>query len=156
MVKVFEDYFSELQSDMVAVCLEYVNHKADHIYIYCFYEPNVYVFDVFFNIYGQVVHKHQLNKIIYNSYNDHVIYDDSRERKREVLGISYINLHINHKKCEEFNREMPTEIKIYYDVTQKSLRAEYKYELIYSNDDTLLPEHIFDQWYEEVKNEVEK
>ena len=33
MGKVFEDYFIELQSDMVAISVEYVNEKADYIYM---------------------------------------------------------------------------------------------------------------------------
>lgn len=32
--KTFEDLFSELQTDMVAVCMEYVEDRADDIYIY--------------------------------------------------------------------------------------------------------------------------
>ena len=36
MGKVFEDYFSELQTDMVEICLEYVEDRAEKIYIYCF------------------------------------------------------------------------------------------------------------------------
>lgn len=29
MSKVFEDYFSELQADMVSICLEYVDNMAE-------------------------------------------------------------------------------------------------------------------------------
>lgn len=36
--KVFEDYFTEIQSDMVSICLEYVKNKADKIYIYASFE----------------------------------------------------------------------------------------------------------------------
>lgn len=35
MEKTFEDYFSEIQSDMVDICLEYVQDRADEVYIYC-------------------------------------------------------------------------------------------------------------------------
>lgn len=48
MTKTFEDYLSELQTDMVAICLEYVENQADAIYIYCSYEPDMYSFDVFY------------------------------------------------------------------------------------------------------------
>lgn len=34
MSKVFENYFSELQADMVSICLEYVDDRAEKIYIY--------------------------------------------------------------------------------------------------------------------------
>ena len=30
-MKIFEDYFSEYQADMVSICLEYVNQNADYI-----------------------------------------------------------------------------------------------------------------------------
>ena len=33
MGKIFEDYFSEYQADMVSICLEYVHEQADMIYI---------------------------------------------------------------------------------------------------------------------------
>ncbi len=32
MGKIFEDYFSEYQADMVSICLEYVDWRADDIY----------------------------------------------------------------------------------------------------------------------------
>ncbi len=35
MKKVFEDMFSELQADMVSICMEYVEEKAEKIFIYC-------------------------------------------------------------------------------------------------------------------------
>ena len=35
MTKIFEDFFSEYQADMVSIGLEYVNEKADTVYIYC-------------------------------------------------------------------------------------------------------------------------
>lgn len=47
MTKVFEDYFSELQADMVSICLEYVNNKADMIYIYASNEYGQFSTDVF-------------------------------------------------------------------------------------------------------------
>jgi hypothetical protein len=152
MEKVFEDYFSEYQSDMVAICLEYVDNKADDIYIYCSYEPKMYVFDVFYKINGKIVHKHQLNEAIKNSEGQYnVVYDVSRERQKATLRIGNENLKLIHKKCEEFNKEMPTEIKLHYNVKQNSLKGQYKYDLVYSNDDELLPDDIFDIWFEDVK-----
>ena len=149
---VFEDYFSELQTDMVAICLEYVENNADDIYIYCSYEPKMYVFDVFYRINGQIVHKNQLNNARKDSNDQHeFVYDVSKERQKALLKIGNENLKLIHKKCEEFNRKMPTEIKMNYNVKQNKLNATYKYELVYSNDEELLPDDIFDAWYEEVK-----
>jgi cell fate regulator YaaT (PSP1 superfamily) len=47
MTKVFEDYFSELQADMVSICLEYVSNKADMIFIYASNEFGQFSSDVF-------------------------------------------------------------------------------------------------------------
>ena len=49
-------------------------------------------------------------------------------------------------------KEMPTEIKLHYNVKQNSLKGKYRYDLVYSNDEELLPDDIFDLWFEEVKN----
>ena len=61
MRKIFEDYFSEYQADMVSVCLEYVDHRADTVYIYCSREGHSIAGDFFFNISGKLLEKHQLN-----------------------------------------------------------------------------------------------
>jgi hypothetical protein len=53
----------------------------------------------------------------------------------------------------EFNKEMPTEMKLHYDVKHNRLKGKYKYDLVYSNDDELLPDDIFDSWYKEIKKE---
>ncbi|GKV56653.1 hypothetical protein NCCP2222_26000 [Sporosarcina sp. NCCP-2222] len=154
-MKVFEDYVSELQSDMVAICLEYVENKADEIYIYCSCESKMYVFDFFFRINGMVIHKHQLNEAKVKLDNlDNLAYDVSRERQKAALKIGNENLKLIRQKCEDFNRDMPTEIKLFYDVKKNSLKANYRYDLIYSHDDGLLPDDIFDCWFEEVKKVI--
>ena len=146
MEKNFEDYFSELQTDMVSICLEYIENKAENIYIYGSYEPNAYYFNVFFRIEGKYVLKHQVNDNFSTP-----IYNTATDRQIGVQRIGINDLEEIHKKCEEFNREMPTEIKLYYNVKSNSLKGQYKYDLVYSNDNELLPSDIFESWFEEVK-----
>lgn len=64
MDKVFEDYFSELQADMVSICMEYVEKRAERIYIYCSIEDNVISSGFFYRINGKVVKKNKLNDAI--------------------------------------------------------------------------------------------
>src|SRR5699024_6582391 len=130
-VKVFEDYLTDLQADMVDICLEYVENEAEDIYIYCSYEPEMYVFDVFFKINNNT----------------------TKEIKEDILDIGLENLEKINEKCKEYDKEMPTEIKLHYNVRQNSLNGKYKYDLVYSNDEELLPDDIFDLWFEELKNE---
>ena len=47
MTKIFEDEFMEVQSDMVSLCLEYIESKADNIYIYASNENNSLTFNAF-------------------------------------------------------------------------------------------------------------
>ncbi|RXZ01518.1 DUF600 domain-containing protein [Fictibacillus sp. S7] len=150
MRKKFEDCFSELQSDMVAICLEYVENRAEDIYIYCSYEPEMYAFDVSFRINGRVVLKNHLNHAVKET-NDSFTYDTSEQRQMAVLDIGLKDLEDIHALCKEYGRDMPTEMKLHYNVKQNSLKAQYKYDLIYSEDEELLPDDIFDAWLDEIK-----
>ena len=38
--EIFEDAFSAIQADMVQICLEYVDNRADKIFIYASFEEN--------------------------------------------------------------------------------------------------------------------
>lgn len=152
MTQVFEDYFSELQTDMVSLCLEYVESKADEIFIYCSYEPDAYYFNVFYKIQGAFVLKHQLNEI-YKGGN-HESYDVSDERQIALQRMGVEDLKEIHKVCKKFEREMPTEMKIHYNVEMNKLDAEYNYDLKYSVDETLLPKDIFKSWFEEMSENL--
>lgn len=154
LTKSFEDYFSELQADIVSICLEYVGHKAEDIYIYCSYEPEAYYFNVFYRINKTFVLKHKVNDAVRlingtPEYN----YDVSRDRQLGLLNIGTEDLKKIHEVCNAFNREMPTEMKLHYNIEKNSLVANYKYDLVYSNDDELLPDDIFEQWFEEIKSQ---
>ena len=39
----FEQIFSDIQTDMVSICLEYVEKKADKIYIYASYLSLIHI-----------------------------------------------------------------------------------------------------------------
>src|SRR5699024_294604 len=95
LCKVVEDYLMDLQADMVDICLEYVENEAEDIYLYCSYEPEMYVFDVFFKINNQFVFKHNLNDAIKSTSNvdkKELKYDTSKERQEAVLDIGLENL----------------------------------------------------------------
>ncbi|KFZ40026.1 MULTISPECIES: hypothetical protein [Thermoactinomyces] len=149
MEKVFEDYFSELQGEIVAICAEYADYKADGIYIYCSYEDKMYSFNVFYKMNGKVVHKHRLNETLEEGQRER--FDVSRERQRSMLKIGLGYLEEIHKKCQEFNRDMPTEIKIHYNAKENKLRARYQYDPVWSDTKELAPPDIFISWFEEVK-----
>lgn len=154
MSKVFENYFSELQADMVSICLEYVDDRAEKIYIYCSCEERVLSSDFFYCIEGKIKERHKLNDDM-NKDNNY-IYNTSPERQDAVLDILIEDIKKMMLLCNECKREMPTEIKLIYDVEKNSLKAEYKYDLVYSNDPVKTADDIAMEWFEDVKLENSK
>ncbi|MEK3905358.1 MULTISPECIES: DUF600 domain-containing protein [unclassified Paenibacillus] len=147
MAKVFEDYFSELQADMVSTCIEYVNNRADMIFIYATYEVGDYGFDVFYKINNKIVQKNKINDALEHS---EILYDVSRNRQIALLDAGNEDLLKLYNICKEYKREMPTEMKLVYDVANNKLNATYNYNLIYSNDPEKTSDHVFKEWFEEM------
>jgi len=56
----FEKVFSDIQTDMVSICLEYVDDNADIIYIYASFESNIISCDYFYRIEGILYERHAL------------------------------------------------------------------------------------------------
>ena len=144
----FEDKFSELQADMVSICLNNVKKRAEKIYIYCSYENGVISSSYFYNINGNIVERHKLNEAIKIGEER---YDVSVDRQKDVIKIINSDIEELLKICKEYGRPMPTEMKIVYDVKNNSHKAEYKYELVYSNDAVKTASDIAAEWFEEVK-----
>ncbi|MED4402855.1 immunity protein YezG family protein [Metabacillus fastidiosus] len=148
-MKEFEDRFSELQSDMISICLEYVEDRANKVYVYASCEEGVISSRFFYLINNKYIECHKVNDVLENGEER---YDVSPERMLTVLRI--INEDIEEIKvlCKEYEREMPTEMKLIYDVKGGKFKAEYKYDLVYTNHDTKTAGQIADEWFEEVKN----
>ncbi|QIQ22194.1 DUF600 domain-containing protein [Zophobihabitans entericus] len=147
MTRTFEDYFSELQADMVSIGLEYINNKADYIYIYSACENNMFSFDLFYKINGKFLRIHKVNDA-----GNGVNYNVSMNRMMKVLEIGVDDLEKIYNLCKSHNREMPTEMKMVYNVQTGSFEAKYCYDLQYSNKENLISDDIFDQWFDEVAN----
>ena len=148
---IFEDEFSAKQTDMIQLALEYaesVGQKVDTVYIYCSFET-MYSFDVFYkDDKNNIVMLYELsNKDMSKSEIDNLIFS--------VLKLGNKDLQDIHKICQKYNRPMPTQIKLIYDNVQNKVKGKYSYDLFYSNSDKLTADDIFEQWYNEVKRELE-
>lgn len=80
--KIFEDYFSELQADIVDICLEDIKDRDEKIYIYVSCEGSRIEYYYFFKINGKIVYKEEVNNVILESEET---YDISPERKNMIL-----------------------------------------------------------------------
>lgn len=142
--KVFEDYFSELQADMVSACLEYVGKRAEKIYIYCSFEDNMLSGDFFYKVNGKVVRKHKLNDAITDKQKE---YDVSITRQKTAVNTILDDIKAINKLCRKYQRDMPTQMKLVYDVTANALNADYCYEAVFSNDENKTAYDVLEEWY---------
>lgn len=145
----FEDRFSEVQSDMISICLEYVEDRAEKVYVYASYEKGIISSRFFYLINNKYLECHKVNDALENGDES---YDVSPERMLAVMRI--INEDIEEIKalCHGYEREMPTEMKLIYDVKSGEFKAEYKYDLVYTNHETKTAGQIADEWFEEINS----
>ena len=149
MEKIFEDYFSELQADMVSICLEYVEDRAEKVYIYCSFENNILSSGFFYKVNGQVVKKNRLNDVINGNEEE---YDVSVDRQRATIAIINDDIKSLVTLCQKYKKKMPTQIKLTYDVLKNRLNADYCYETVFSNDKDKTAYDILEEWYNSEKN----
>ena len=62
-------------------------------------------------------------------------YDVSPERMFQVLQIISEDIERIEMLCKEYEKDMPTEMKLIYDTKSGKFKAEYEYDLIHTNDD---------------------
>lgn len=148
----FEDIFSQSQADIISLCLEYADGKVNDIYVYCSIEEGIYTFDVFYNINGTLYHKHRLNDSNPSSTQNN--YDTSPERQSALLETGIQDLKNLKIILDKYDRPIPTEIKLHYNVDTGRLDAEYKHEPTYTNHTTLTSEDIFDDWFDQVNKKM--
>jgi hypothetical protein len=108
-MKEFEDRFSELQSDMISICLEYVENKADKLYVYGSSEEGIISANFFYLINNMYVEPHKLNEAVTNVTEG---YDVSPKRKSMVLRIICEDIQKIKLLCQEYKRDMPTQMKL--------------------------------------------
>lgn len=144
MKKVFEDEFSAIQIDMIQICLDYAEDMADEVYIYGSFEDNTVSCDYFYRIGGEVLERHELNQA-----GD--IYDTSIQRQKACMHVLNDDIKKMITVCNQYNMDMPMEIKLIYNVDKNSVSADYKYSPVYSQYSDKTADDIFQSWMEEKK-----
>lgn len=148
-MKNFEDEFSDKQTDMIQLALEYadrVAQKVDTVYIYGSNENNSYSFNIFYISENKIFTMRTLPRRNFDDLNNLIFH---------VLKIGTEDVKELKKICEKYNQPMPTQIKLIYDNVQNKVKGKYSYDLFYSNSGKLTADDIFEQWYNEVKEVVE-
>ena len=148
MNRVFEDQLMDIQSDMISLSLEYVENKAETVYIYVVLEEGLVSFDVFYKIGGFISEKSDVNEYLSEKINDSddiqfslLEYGIEVAQKIEVL-------------FEENSKEVPTEIRLVFDVKNNSLKSNYRYDAMYEKNEDLSVSDVFEAWIQEEKSKL--
>jgi hypothetical protein len=150
-MKEFEEKWNELQADMITICMEYVEDRADKVFVYASSEEGVTSSSFFYLIHDKLVECHKVNDALEAG---EASYNVSSNRMFKVLDVINSDIFSMKELCKEFEKDMPTEIKLIYDVANGKLQGKYKYELVYTHDDIKTARDIADEWFEENKRDL--
>ena len=145
---IFEDQLMEIQSDMISLSLEYVENKAEIVFIYVVLEDGLVSFDVFYKIGGFISEKSDVNKYLSEKIND------SDDIQFSLLEYGIEDAEKIEVLFEENSKEVPTEIRLVYDVKNNSLKSNYIYDAMYEKNEDLSVSDVFEAWIQEEKSKL--
>ena len=145
---IFEDQLMEIQSDMISLSLEYVENKAEIVYIYVVLEDGLVSFDVFYKIGGFISEKSDVNEYLSEKIND------SDDIQFSLLEYGIEDAQKIEVLFEENSKEVPTEIRLVYDVKNNSLKSNYRYDAMYEKNEDLSVSDVFEAWIQEEKSKL--
>ncbi|OHP90678.1 hypothetical protein HMPREF2628_01860 [Streptococcus sp. HMSC063B03] len=148
MNRVFEDQLMDIQSDMISLSLEYVENKAETVYIYVVLEEGLVSFDVFYKIGGFISEKSDVNEYLSEKIND------SDDIQFSLLEYGIEDAEKIEVLFEENSKEVPTEIRLVYDVKNNSLKSNYIYDAMYEKNEDLSVSDVFEAWIQEEKSKL--
>lgn len=148
MNKVFEAQLMDIQSDMISLSLEYVENKAEIVYIYVVLEDGLVSFDVFYKIGGFISEKSDVNEYLSEKIND------SDDIQFSLLEYGIEDAEKIEVLFEENSKEVPTEIRLVYDVKNNSLKSNYRYDAMYEKNEDLSVSDVFEAWIQEEKSKL--
>ena len=138
MAQQYEDEFMDVQSQLISLCLEVAENKVDKIYAYVSIEEKSKMFNAFFEIHGEIKMLNQLGI--------------STLKIKQFLKLGTDDLEKIKTVCKTYNKPIPTEIKMYYNVKSRNYNADYKYEEISSANTGISSGEVFINWVNEIKN----
>ena len=148
MNRVFEDQLMDIQSDMISLSLEYVENKEETVYIYVILEDGLVSFDVFYKIGGFISEKSDVNEYLSEKIND------SDDIQFSLLEYGIEDAEKIEVLFKENSKEVPTEIRLVYDVKNNSLKSNYIYDAMYEKNEDLSVSDVFEAWIQEEKSKL--
>jgi len=152
MAKVFEDILSENLTDMVSICLEYVENRAEKIFVYASAEGHSVMVNCFMQIHGHILGMGNLNKALKPGEKP---FETSPKVQDQVITILFKDFDKIKKACKEYEREVPKEIKATYDCRTKQFDCKLGYDNVWSvrrNTDSVT---IWREWQAEEQRKLD-
>ena len=137
MSRVFEDEFMDLQTGLISLCLEVTQGKVDKVFAYGSNEKKSTMFNAFFEVNGEIKTLGMLGV--------------SKDLAFQFLGLGIEDLEKLDAIGAKYNRPVPTELKLYYDVRARKFKSEYKYEEVCSARTGKSAGEVFDEWIAEMR-----
>lgn len=137
MSRVFEDELMDLHADCISLCLEVVHDKADKIFAYCSIEKDSNMFNAFFEVNDEIKTLGQLGI--------------SRAMTMQFLQLGTQDLEKYEELGKQYDRPIPTEIKMVYDMRTKKLDTQYRYDEVCGASSDVCAEDVFMTWLKEIK-----
>ena len=122
--------------------------KEKIVYIYVVLEDGLVSFDVFYKIGGFISEKSDVNEYLSEKIND------SDDIQFSLLEYGIEDAEKIEVLFEENSKEVPTEIRLVYDVKNNSLKSNYRYDAMYEKNEDLSVSDVFDAWIQEEKSKL--
>ena len=117
-------------------------------FIYVVLEDGLVSFDVFYKIGGFISEKSDVNEYLSEKIND------SDDIQFSLLEYGIEDAEKIEVLFKENSKEVPTEIRLVYDVKNNSLKSNYIYDAMYEKNEDLSVSDVFEAWIQEEKSKL--
>ena len=139
----FDNDFQGLLTEIVELSFEYVDNNVDEVdtvYTIGLIEKG-YFFKTFYKINGQLAKSHKINEVSKKQY------DISSTRAFNLLTLGNEILMKIEKLFVDYDREIPTILKLVYFPKTGSFESYFGYEKTFSNSTTKTAQDVYEEWY---------
>ena len=139
----FDNDFQGLLTEIVELSFEYVDNNVDEVdtvYTIGLIEKG-YFFKTFYKINGQLAKSHKINEVSKKQY------DISSTRAFNLLNLGNEILMKIEKLFVDYDREIPTILKLVYFPKTGNFESYFGYEKTFSNSTTKTAQDVYEEWY---------
>lgn len=138
MIVGFEDAFMNVQSEIISLCLEFLEltgQDADEIYAYAYQNEHETMFNAFFKKDDTILYPGKLG---------------SEEQSDTFLHVGIEDVQKLAAVCKKYEHKCPNECKLTYHVTSKQFDAKYEYTDCVA-ERGMSPVEVLMEWKKEIE-----